>query len=409
MPFLFLILHFFIPRPIYANDHHTSVFINEFQIEPEQAVELVNRTMATIDISNWYLDDDGGTTFYTIPAGTTIQPNRCIVLKGSLNLNKSSEDTLRLFDNTALPIEEAAQLMDSFTYPRSPGNLITFQRYPDGGNWATGSATLGAWNETKESCILEPTATPLITPTAKPQPTQTPTQTHQSISNIYISEFYPAPLSGEKEWIELYNNNDFEVTLTNWYIDDAENAGASPKIFTTRIAGHGYAVVELTTAIFNNSGDQVRILDSAKKVIDELTYDESENGVSIGWDEILGSVYCLQNPTPNKENTSCSQVPKEIVERSFSEDGSVLGITQTSDFTNAPQIKQSQSTHFLISASLAQFDSISPIHPEAPDQYLKQSQSVARNLSQAQNDAFPISSIALLSICSIAAKMKLQL
>ena len=70
------------------------VVINEFAIEPEQTVELLNTSNEIIDISGWYIDDNGGTTFVTVPPDTFIYPQACIVMQKNFNLNKSSADSI---------------------------------------------------------------------------------------------------------------------------------------------------------------------------------------------------------------------------------------------------------------------------------------------------------------------------
>src|SRR3990167_2983604 len=76
------------------------IVINEFSIEPEQKIELWNNSSTPIDVSNWYLDDSGGTTYFTIPLSTVLYPNSCVMFSDNFNLNKSSADTVRLFDST---------------------------------------------------------------------------------------------------------------------------------------------------------------------------------------------------------------------------------------------------------------------------------------------------------------------
>ncbi|MBI3619572.1 lamin tail domain-containing protein [Candidatus Roizmanbacteria bacterium] len=294
------------------------IFINEFIIEPSQSVELYNNSSESADLAGWYLDDSGGTTYFTIPAGTVLLPNACTVFSSDFNLNKTTTDTIRLFDATAPPTSTSAKLIDSFSYKSSPGDDISFFRLPDASpTWATGAASLGLLNTTKISCLLSPTPTPplpTLTPTqtstpVPPTPTSIPTPTPVSYNNIYLSEVMTDPAKGEKEWVELYNGNDFNVSLLNWYLDDTENSGSTPRLFSLDIPAYGYAVFDLSSSIFNNSADTVRLLDFTKAEKDSFEYLFSDPGKTLSRLDFTTDVFCLTTPTRNQPNAACSISP----------------------------------------------------------------------------------------------------
>ena len=46
----------------------SKILISEFLIDPQpQSVEIFNSGTESADVSDWIIDDSGGTTFYTIP------------------------------------------------------------------------------------------------------------------------------------------------------------------------------------------------------------------------------------------------------------------------------------------------------------------------------------------------------
>lgn len=296
----------------------SKILINEFLIDPQpQSVEIFNSGTESADISDWIIDDSGGTTFYTIPKNNIVFSNQCLVFSGDFNLNKTSADTVRL-------INSSQQLIDSFFYKSSSGSGISYLRQPDGtDNWTTGSANLGKFNFNTEQTCLFPTLTPspilTLTPTATPiQPiptdstdlTDSPTPytlnpTPFSYDNIFISEAMVNPTTGEKEWVEIYNDNDFPVSLNNWYIDDLENAGSSPKIFSLEINAKGYGIFDLTSSIFNNDEDSVRLLDFNKNLKDDFEYGKTEQGKTLGRTSVDSDDFCLQEPSKNSVNNSC--------------------------------------------------------------------------------------------------------
>lgn len=315
MFFLFLIFLY----PVFGEQ---KVKINEFAIDlSPQQVELINTSSSSADISNWYLDDSGGTTYYSIPQNTYLYPNSCLVFSSDLNLNKSSTDTIRLFDNTYPPTATNASLVDSYAYKSSPGTGKSYFRNPDGeNNWISGASTLGQYNLTGQNCIITPTVTPspiptlTIAPTITPSPTPTIPQptatplldpTPQIYDNIFISEVMVYPESGQSEWIELYNGNDFSVTLNNWYIDDMENGGATPKQFSQQISEKGYVTITFSSSLFNNDQDNVRLLDFNKIQKDGFEYQNPNQGKSLGRVSFDGETFCEEEPSYGVINTSC--------------------------------------------------------------------------------------------------------
>jgi hypothetical protein len=294
------------------------ILINEFLIDPQpQQVEIFNSGTESADISNWIIDDSGGTTFYTIPQSSIIFPNSCLIFSGDFNLNKSSADTVKLIDNNQ-------KLIDSFSYKSSSGSGITYFRFPDNdSNWATGSASLGFFNKTNNSCLITPiptlmpteTLVLMITPTITLIPTegQTPTSIPISYNNIYISEAMVYPQSGNNEWVEIFNNNDYSVSLNNWYIDDIENGGSTPKSFSADLPAKSYYVFNLSSSMFNNDGDSVRLLDNNKNLKDSFEYSGGDQGKTFGRTSLDNDDFCQQEPSSGLINNSCINTSITIV------------------------------------------------------------------------------------------------
>lgn len=157
-----------------------------------------------------------------------------------------------------------------------------------------------------------PTNTPTLTPTSFPHLsptitiseslTNTPSINYQ---NILISEAFVYPESGSNEWVELYNANAYTVYLNNWYIDDITDGGAIPKVITITLLPNSYVVIEMTTSIFNNTGDTIQLLDSAKMTKDSITYTGSQMNKSIGRTLFSSNTVCIQNPSKATINEAC--------------------------------------------------------------------------------------------------------
>lgn len=164
---LFLFLFFLFPSIVRADN---AVVINEFLVEPDadQWVELYNKGSEPVNIGGWFIDDDGGTRKFTIPADTIIAPAEFKIFSSSyFNLNTVTADTVKLLNNSTL--------IDEYKYDRGPGANNSYGRNTDGtGDWVIfNTPTKGSTNNTATPL---PSYTP--TPTEEPTPTKTPTPTH---------------------------------------------------------------------------------------------------------------------------------------------------------------------------------------------------------------------------------------
>lgn len=298
------IIIIFTASPIYGK-----VVINEFSPDRSpQAVELINTASESADLSGWYIDDNGGTSYYTIAPGTVLYPNACLVFEGDFNMNKSSADMVRLFDRTAPPTSSAAVLIDSYGYKQGPGIGQSYIRTPDGsGSWIAAPSGFGQWNGSDSNCILLPTPIPTIAPAETPSPeppTAAPTP-HPVPDRIFISEVYPYPAPGETEWIELYNDNDADATLENWYIDDAENSGGTPRSINLSLPAHGFVAIDISGALFNNDTDSVRLLAPDKKMADGFEYTKARKQMSFGRTSFDSDTVCLETQSKGTANNPC--------------------------------------------------------------------------------------------------------
>jgi hypothetical protein len=117
---------------------------------------------------------------------------------------------------------------------------------------------------------------------------------------IIINEVFPAPEQGN-EWIELYNSSDQEIDLNDWLLEDMLS---SPSIIAhiqnQTILSQSFLTIELTSAKLNNSADGVILKNSVAEVIDQMSYESSEAGLS--WSKNDSSIFELAQPTKNTAN-----------------------------------------------------------------------------------------------------------
>ena len=157
---------------IFPSKSLAQVVINEFQVKPNNWIELYNKSDNVVDISGWIIDDGGGSEKYIISSNVLLNGKKCISFQsGNFNWNPSSSDDVKLFDSQN-------NLLESFHYESAPDNDVSIGRLIDGeGDLVIlTSGSRDSLNFTNESC-LQPTPTPTSTPTQTATSTPTPTKT----------------------------------------------------------------------------------------------------------------------------------------------------------------------------------------------------------------------------------------
>jgi len=112
-------------------------------------------------------------------------------------------------------------------------------------------------------------------------------------SNIFINEILPSPEGPDEtdEWIEISNQNNFEVDLSGWKIKDSIGKSTT-YIFSkrTKVPSQGLLTLsrQTTKITLNNDGDEMFLLKPDGKVADSVSYEkaligQSYNKTSSGW------------------------------------------------------------------------------------------------------------------------------
>lgn len=123
---------------------------------------------------------------------------------------------------------------------------------------------------------------------------------------LLINEVLPAPAGkdDEHEWMELYNENSYDIDLSGWYLDDAEGKSSPYRIpDDTFLLAHSYLLFSAPDLklSFNNSADVVRLLDPNKELSQQISYsDPKENWSFARADD--GSFQWTSMLTPEQAN-----------------------------------------------------------------------------------------------------------
>lgn len=169
---------------------------------------------------------------------------------------------------------------------------------------ASGSCTLDSSEQTVEitQTIVNPTPSPTQSsttppttsaqatsePTATPAPTAIPTQP----TGIILSELMVCPPAGTDEWIELANTNTKDTTIAGWELRDSTTSN-HVSLPSTSIPASGRVVFDLTSAMYNNSGDTVKLLNAAGDIVESFSYTS-----------------CSADQSWSKQGSTWSQSPK---------------------------------------------------------------------------------------------------
>ncbi|MDP2664151.1 MAG: lamin tail domain-containing protein [bacterium] len=112
-------------------------------------------------------------------------------------------------------------------------------------------------------------------------------------AGVVINEILPSPIGpdSEEEWIEIFNQNNFEVNLSGWRIKDLlgkTNIYAFPESAT--ISPRKFLVLSRPTAkiTLNNDADGLQLIQPDDMVTDEINYEKAPRGESFnrtesGW------------------------------------------------------------------------------------------------------------------------------
>ncbi|HNU05593.1 MAG TPA: lamin tail domain-containing protein, partial [Anaerolineae bacterium] len=274
----------------------------------DEYIELYNANDFAVDLSGWRVDDvaNGGSTPYTLPAGTTIPARGFLALWSrdtGIALNNSGGDSVRLLRPDGVEVESAS-------YTAAPADGAHSKTVDGGDQWTlTYPPSPGASNQP-----APPTPTPSATPTATPAVYP---------AGVSLNEYMPDPAfdwNGDgaadqnDEYIELHNANDFAVDLSGWQLDDVDDNGravpnGSPPYTLppgTIIPARGFLLVFRSQSgiALNNDGDWVRLLRPDGIVVEETEYsssrdDQAASKIIDGGNEWTRSY----PPTPGGSNT----------------------------------------------------------------------------------------------------------
>lgn len=271
-----LLFFLFFPKSIYAQ---SQVKINDFcaDCDPEW-VDIKNTGTTEVQIDSWYLSDESG---HKLPLSGSINIDEIKHYEHNKGWLNNDKDTIFLKNNSETIIDQLSYPIPTSTPTPTPE--ITPTPIPT------------------ETPIVTPTDIP---PTSEPTITNTPTPLPTPISNLYINEIMPNPDTGS-EWLEIFNDNDFDINLENYKIKD--NTTHYRIISANTILAHSYYIFMFSNYL-NNSDDSITLFDQYTQQIGEtFSYTKTTKGYSYSLQE--DNTWCLTTNSLNQDNNSCYLEP----------------------------------------------------------------------------------------------------
>lgn len=305
-----------------------AVMLSEVQIEGEKAsdefVELYNSGSDAISLSGWSLRKKiatdvsaKGSSLKTFGANDIIPSQGYFLWANSTSIFKDIADATTssgLSDDNSLALyDKSGTLIDSLTWgsghvlPYSPA----FFANPEKKEGFTRDLSTLTWSKGKPTT---PTNSHSDTYTEVVAPPVTPTPA--SFALVYISEILPNPKEKNDtgEFIELFNPGPSAIDLSGWEIHDASATGKYVFPNGKSIAALGYLVVtdEDFTLSLNNSSETVSLWDKDKRLVHEVKYEKTKEGVALGL--VGGTLRGMRVPTPGAANSENAEpITKERV------------------------------------------------------------------------------------------------
>lgn len=307
----------------------------------DEWIELYNNTDVEIDLSGWGLYEEGGKTlvepligiigaksYYLIERTDDntvpdIEASQSPTGWGGYGLNNNGEH-LQLLDNSSNIIDEVDCSGGWFTGIGKP-EYKTMERInslvggSDPQNWQTsqnpgGTSKAKNSEQNQELKIAEDVPPPIsLTESEKPALDNSRQQTYPS--GIVINEILPSPEGPDEteEWIEIFNQNNFEVDLSGWQIADTVGR-TTTYIFPvgTKISPQGFLVLwrPTTKITLNNSQDGLLLIQPNGNILDSVNYQKAPRGQSYNktengwvWSSLLtqGSINITSLPATQNE------------------------------------------------------------------------------------------------------------
>lgn len=245
--FLFTCLYF-------TNSIHASLLINEIFPSPlsgeEEWLEIYNSDSEAVDLSDWSIAKN---------FGLSTEKRHSLATLGSI----APLQFLSLVPNSSLvPLTNSGATI----YLLHDGVVIDAVTYPSLSNKSYARVVDGAdeWEITEPTRAASNNKSPVSS--TPPNPSGSATYHH----DFTATEIYSCSLTGEKEWLEVENLSSQTQDLTAWKL--RSQSGVSRTLAVTTLPASGFAVLEFSSGLLNDSGGSVSLFDPNNELVWQLEF-----------------------------------------------------------------------------------------------------------------------------------------
>ena len=185
---------------------------------------------------------------------------------------------------------------------------------------------------------------------------------------VVFNEILPSPEGpdNENEWIEIFNQNSFQVDLSDWQIADTIGkitVYSFPKKSIIRAGDFLVLPRPMTKITLNNTGDGLKLIQPDKRIIDSVNYKKAPRGKSFNrikerwiWSSDLtpGSANTILEMADKTKKGFRTEVKKEV------ENNKEKNLATVKEATGKIKIKQNLKSFssFFVALTLAVFSGI---------------------------------------------------
>jgi len=292
----------------------------------DEFIELFNASGSDIDLSGWQISYKSatGTTWYkkaTIEPGKVLAPNSYYLIATLIDADTKMSSGLAQTGGNLRITDSAGNVIDKLAWGNGDSPLGQAADYPQAGEslsrlYNSDGLSLKNTNNNFADFAISSQPTPGDPPLFDPQ-LQEDNQTQNQTSfypSLILTELFPDPASPQTdnsdEFIEIYNPNDFPVSLKGWSLQDST---ANTYWFSSeQIAAGSYLAIysKDSNISLNNDGDVVSLFNPSGQLVDQTSnYGNAKEGLS--WGLTASGWGWTVSPTPSSPNSQLYDKPLE--------------------------------------------------------------------------------------------------
>jgi hypothetical protein len=306
------------------NGTKSNIQISSFIPNPKGAdtetewIEITNFDSKTIQLDNYYLDDEeGGSKPFSLK-DITLKPAQKTQIKitdSKISLGNTKDSVRLIFGNEVIEEVYFESAKDNEIFQKvnsdwtrntqTTSNSTTTKSSTDVSSSSDSKVELASANTDAATTSKEAQTTPTTLKANLIKPANQTSASKSTIPNgtlsdkIAINEVLPNPKSTDKgqEWIELKNFSDKDVQLGNWKIK--LNTKLYP-LENVTIPANGFYLVQSDKLSIPNSNLNIELLDYINQIVDKFKIESSKEGQSTF--KIRQHYEWTTEPTPKAEN-----------------------------------------------------------------------------------------------------------